>query len=268
MNSTITAWVLILLGQAADAAGGGDSTASVEVRSVWDFVVKGGPMMIPIGLCSLVALTVIIERLLSLRRRSIIPPGFLPGLTRLLGNGADDKDEALEYCRTNGSPVANVFAAGIKKLGEPVEVVEKHIQEAGQREVLSLRRYLRVLSVIASTAPLMGILGTTFGMIRAFQTVATSSEALGKAELLAKGIYEAMITTAAGLLVTIPVLFAYHWLLSKIDGLVSEMDQMTVEFVEQYAQPQPTDDKLVPKLRSVEESEETDEKEKAAAASA
>ena len=259
MNTTIATWVLVLLGQAADAAGSGDSTASVEVKSVLDFVVKGGPMMIPIGLCSLVALTVVIERLVTLRRRNVIPPKFLPGLTKLLGNGVDDKDEALEYCQNNGSPVANVFAAGIRRLGGSVEYVEKHIQDSGQREVLKLRRYMRSLAVIASIAPLMGLLGTIFGMINAFQTVAVSSEALGKAELLAEGIYVAMITTAAGLMVAIPVLIAYHWLLAKIDGLVSEIDQMTVDFVEQYAFPQHAEGKAGPRLRSVDEPEEGDE---------
>ena len=89
----------------------------------------------------------------------------------------------------------------------------------------------------------MGLLGTIFGMIKAFQTVATSGEALGKTELLAEGIYQAMITTAAGLLVAIPVIIAYHLLCAKIDRLVEEMDRITLEFVEQYAYaPQTSED--------------------------
>jgi biopolymer transport protein ExbB len=92
-----------------------------------------------------------------------------------------------------------------------------------------------MLAVIASIAPLLGLLGTIFGMIDAFQTVAVSGEALGRTESLAKGIYQAMITTAAGLMVAIPVLIGYHWLAGKIDRLVGEMDRMTVEFVEQHA---------------------------------
>lgn len=270
MYTSITVWELMLLGQAAvDAAGNADVADAVKVQSIWDFVVKGGPMMIPLGLCSLVALTVIIERLVSLRRGNVTPPGFLPGLKKVLGDGVDDRDEMLEYCQGDGSPIANVFAAGIKRLGEPVERLEKHIQEAGQREVLKLRKYLRTLAVIASIAPLMGILGTVFGMITAFQTVAASSEALGKAELLAKGIYEAMITTAAGLMIAIPVLIAYHWISAKIDRLVGEMDKMTVEFIEAYAGPQLVEDKPAPKLQRVEESEESiEEEEEPAAASA
>jgi biopolymer transport protein ExbB len=214
---------------------------------------KGGPMMIPIGLCSLVALAVVIERLVVLRRKNIIPPKFLPELKKTLGDNGDNRDEALELCQENGSPIANVLAAGIKRLTEPVERLERQIQEAGQREVLKMRKFLRALAVVASIAPLMGLLGTIFGMIIAFQTVATSGEALGKAELLAKGIYQAMITTAAGLMLAIPVLIAYHWISAKIDALVSEIDQLTVDFVEDYAQPRLQGDANAPRLQAVDQ---------------
>jgi biopolymer transport protein ExbB len=209
--------------------------SAVHVRSIWDFVVKGGPMMIPIGICSLIALTITVERLISLRRSRIIPPDFLGGLKKVLSPDAAGRARALDYCKINDSPVAAVVATGIKRLGEPLETLERHIQESGEREVAKLRKFLRVLSVIASIAPLMGLLGTIFGMIRAFSTVAASAEALGRTEQLAQGIYEAMITTAAGLLVAIPVLIAYHWIAAKLDRLVAEIDQMTVEFIEEYA---------------------------------
>lgn len=205
------------------------------VQSVWGFVSKGGWMMAPIGLCSLVALTVIVERLISLRRGGVIPASFLPGLKEILDDDDVDRSKALDYCENDASPVAKVFAAGIRRLGEPVELLEKHIEEAGQRVVLKLRKFVRVLSVIASITPLMGLLGTIFGMIAAFQTVAASGEALGKTELLAEGIYQALITTAAGLLVAIPALIAYHWVCARIERLVAEIDLLTVEFVEEYA---------------------------------
>jgi biopolymer transport protein ExbB len=209
--------------------------SSVEIESMWDFVLKGGVMMIPIGLCSLIALTVIVERFVSLRRRKVIPPTFLPGLNKQLNGNVNDPAAAIAFCKKNVSPVANVFAAGLRRIGGPLEVVERHIQEAGQREVLKLRKYLRVLSVIAAVSPLMGLLGTIFGMITAFQTVATSADALGKTEMLAGGIYEAMITTAAGLVVAIPTLIFYHWLSAKVQKLVMDIDEMTVEFVEEIA---------------------------------
>ncbi len=220
-------------GQAATAS------EATKVQSVWDFVVKGGPVMIPIGICSLVALTVIVERMISLRRRNIVPRGFLPGLLPLMSQGTADRSAALEYCGRDDSPIARVLSLAIKKLGEPTEVLERRIQEAGEREVALLRKHMRLLSVIASVAPLLGLLGTITGMITAFQTVATSAEALGRTELLAKGIYEAMITTAAGLMVTIPTLIAYHWISSRVDALVHEMDGLVMEFVEGQAPPRP-----------------------------
>ena len=232
--SAATLSYMILAAPGAGGAGG-ELADAVQVQSVWDFLVKGGIMMIPIGACSLIALAVIAERVLSLRRRRIIPPQFLRGLKQVLKDSPDDRERALSYCRRNESPVANVFAAGIKRLGAPIELVEKHIQEAGEREVLKMRRFLRGLSVIAAVTPLMGLLGTIFGMINAFQTIALSGEALGKAELLAEGIYEAMITTAAGLCVAIPVLIVYHWISAKIEKLVMEIDHMSVDFIEEFA---------------------------------
>lgn len=230
----VTAWSQYAVGQTAV------ESDAIKVQSIWDFVVKGGPVMVPIGVCSLVAVTVIIERLLSLRRGRIFPPDFIPALTVLLeGGGADRRVRALDYCQKHGTTIAAIFGAGIKKLGESVELVERHIQETGQREILKLRKYLRTLSVIAAIAPLLGLLGTILGMIKAFETVAASGEALGRTELLAKGIYEAMITTAGGLIVAIPVVIAYHWFSARVERLVAEIDAMVVEFIEEYAHSAP-----------------------------
>ena len=236
---TAVVWSQYVWGQAAGSAP--PVNDAVKVKSIWDFVVKGGPVMIPIGICSLVALTVVIERLISLRHGKIIPPDFQPTLTGLLSDRSSDRrQKSLEYCQKHGTPIAAIFAAGIKKLGEPVELVERHIQEAGQREVLKLRKYLRTLSVIAAIAPLLGLLGTILGMITAFETVAASGEALGRTELLAKGIYEAMITTAGGLIVAIPVVIAYHWFSARVERLVAVIDALVVDFIEDYARPAPS----------------------------
>jgi len=192
-----TATGLSILGQVS--ANDALSATSASLQSVWDMMTKGGPVMIPIGICSLIALAVVVERTISLRRKNIIPPRFLDGLSDVLKDRIADRDDAIAYCRESGSPIAAIVSAGVKKLGEPIERLEKYIEEAGQREVLKLGKNLRILSVISMIAPLLGLLGTIFGMIDAFQTVAVSGEALGKTELLAKGIYQAMITTAAGL---------------------------------------------------------------------
>jgi len=222
-----------LFGQLPDQSAASLAPRGTVVGSVWDFVVKGGPVMIPIVLASLVALTVIIERLISLRRSNVIPHGFISNLKVLLDKSGEANDGSLEYCRSNGSPIAKVLEAGIKRLGCSVELLERSVQEAGERVALSLRKHLRALSVVASLAPLLGLLGTVFGMISAFQTVAASADALGKTELLAEGIYEALITTAAGLLVAIPVIICFHWISAKIDGLVAEIDAAAMDFIEE-----------------------------------
>jgi biopolymer transport protein ExbB len=206
------------------------AAAQAATLSIWDFMIKGGVLMIPIGLCSLVVLAVVVERLLVLRRSRVNPPGFLQGVRAAFTTGG--ADEALRYCKSSGSAIGAILAAGLRRAGAPEQVIEKQIADAGEREITLLRKRLRALSVIAAVAPLLGLLGTIFGMIKAFQTVAVSGEALGRTELLAGGIYEAMVTTAAGLIVAIPALISYHWLAAKVDRLVADMDHLCVEFLE------------------------------------
>jgi len=207
--------------------------------SVFDLTVKGGIMMIPIAVCSLIVVAVVAERASVLRPAKIVPPGFEKRLKKTMdagegAGGAEAVGKARELCRKTPSPAARVVDAGLDKLGHRHEVVEKHMAAAGENEVFAMRKRLRTLTVIAAVAPLMGLTGTIFGMIRAFQTVASSGESLGKAELLAGGIYEAMITTAAGLLVAMPALIFYHWLASKVERLTRELDRIAVWFVERY----------------------------------
>lgn len=210
--------------------------SSVQIGSIWDFIVKGGPVMIPIGITSLVALTVFIERCISLRRSRIIPPGFRGGLESRFGPRRDIA-AALDYCKALPSPLANVFAAAVRRSSESIERQEQAVTHAGEREVASLRKYLRILALVAAIAPLLGLLGTITGMIQAFSTVASSAEALGRTELLARGIYEAMITTAAGLIVAIPTIIAHHYLAARVDRLVLDIDLQVGEFLESQRSP-------------------------------
>jgi biopolymer transport protein ExbB len=189
-------------------------------------------MMVPIVLCSLVVVAVVLERLAVLRRPRVVPAGFEKKLHAAMQSGG--VAEAKDVCTKDQSPAARVIAAGLDKLGHAPEVVEKHLAAQGEHELFVLRKRLRTLTVIAAIAPLLGLTGTIFGMIRAFQTIATSGESLGKAELLAGGIYEAMITTAAGLLVAIPTIIFYHWLTSRVDIIARELDRVAVDFVERY----------------------------------
>lgn len=235
MSTCVLMSLMLNLGQAVAA----DSSAAkvVLIGSVWDFVLKGGPVMIPIGIASLVALAVFVERAWLLRRRAVIPPTVVAGLQSALSAHRFDVSPVLELCQRSPSALGNIIMAGIRNIGQSTDVLEKRIGEAGEREVFGLRKHLRVLSLVGSIATLLGLLGTITGMISAFQTVAASGEALGKTELLAKGIYEAMITTAAGLIVAIPTMIAYHYLTARIEFLIHEMDRIAVDFVERVVNP-------------------------------
>jgi biopolymer transport protein ExbB len=214
---------------------GGDKAEIVstpEISFLMLLEAGGLQFMIPIGLCSLLGVTIIIERSISLRRRAIIPREFMPGLKEVFHHDGGDRMAGLDYCRADGSPISRVVAAAIRKLHKPQETVERAIEDAGGIEVLRLRRYLRLLYGVSAVAPMIGLLGTVWGMIKAFQVAAVAG--LGKAGLLAEGIYIALVTTFAGLVVAIPVLMFYYYFQGKIDDVVHEMNGVTVDFLEHY----------------------------------
>ncbi len=215
------------LGQQAAAAVPG-ANPDIALDSVWDFVVRGGPTIVAIGVCSLIALTVIVERLILLRRGSVLPRRFLTSLQAV----ASDRDKALQLCESDGSPVASVLREVIKHRGQSPEAVEQAVRSAGSRVIVRLRHRLRLLSALPQVSTMLGLLGTIFGMIKTFQAVAVSGQALGKTEMLARGIFEAWTSTAAGLLVAIPVLIVYHVLMGRVDAVAMELDRVASEWLE------------------------------------
>lgn len=203
--------------------------------SVFDLAIQGGVMMIPIALCSVAVLAVVAERWSVLRPSIVVPPKFRSAFGKAVTTGGAPGLEVVRtLVRKPESPAARLVASGVAKLGHSSELIEKHLAAAGEEEVYMLRRRLRVLTVVAAIAPLLGLTGTIFGMIRSFQTVAASGENLGKAELLAAGIYEAMITTAAGLLVAMPTVIFAHWFAGKLERLARDLDGIAVEFMEAF----------------------------------
>lgn len=204
-------------------------------ETMFTLIVKGGPVMIPIGLASVVALALTVERFLSLKRDNVIPPEFLDGLVRAWSSGGTDPKNAIKYCEEIGGAVGNIFKAALMRIHKGEDAMEKAIEDAGYREADKLKRSLKALSIVASTTPLLGLLGTVYGMINAFQTATIKGmEAGGGADHLAQGIYEALVTTAAGLTVAIPVLLLYQILSAKVDGLIDDLDEMGIEFMTSY----------------------------------
>lgn len=222
----------------AQDAGAAARDNQQKQETLWSLLAKGGIVMYPLGLCSVVALALAIERGLSLRRHKIIPDGFIDGLKQKFSGKPEEIEPAVQFCNSSQSPVGNIFRAGILNLSRGEDLVEKAIEDAGAREVDKMKRSLRGLSAIATISPLLGLLGTVYGMISAFQTATSGGS--GKAELLARGIYEALVTTAAGLTIAIPVMLIYLYFNSRVDALVDEIDDLGIEFMEHYLRQQPS----------------------------
>lgn len=192
-------------------------------RSLLGVLQDGGVLMYPLFGCSFVLLVFTFERAISLRTGRIIPGPFVKRFIHQLQEGQLDRDEALLVCEENGSPTAKIFSAAARKWGRPAVEVEQAVIDAGERAAGDLRRYLRVFSGIATISPLMGLLGTVFGIIRAFNHVA-SYDSAGRMEMLSKGIGEALITTAFGLSVAIPAVVLQLYFVSRVDRLVIQID--------------------------------------------
>ncbi len=216
---------------AAQAAQAGAEDDGKNPENLLDLLVMGGEMMIPILICSIIAVTVAIERIVNLQRGKVIPKGFVSGLSGSLGEGFRNIDAGINYCVQSGTNIGSIFKAGIKKLSEGHEAVERAIEDAGAREVGKMKRKLRPLAAVATISPLLGLLGTVYGMIEAFQA-ASSHTGHGKSDMLAEGIYVALVTTAAGLTLAIPVLIIHQILSGKVDAMVDEIDESAIEFLE------------------------------------
>ncbi len=214
---------------AASAAKPADEQA-IPTKSLLGILREGGLIMLPLLLCSFVLLVFVFERSISLRRGRVTPGPFVKRFLRQLEEGQLDREQAILICEENGSPVARVFLAAAKKWGRPAVEIEQSIIDSGERVVHELRRYLHVFNGIATVSPMLGLLGTVSGMIRAFNDIA-SSDAMGRPELLARGISEALLTTAMGLMVAVPALILYWWFVSVIDRLTVRIDALGQEVV-------------------------------------
>jgi biopolymer transport protein ExbB len=214
------------LAQQAIAEGG-----AIPTRNLLDVMHDGGPLMYPIALCSFVLLIFVFERFISLRRGRVIPGPFVKRFLEQLKEGQLDREKAILLCEENRSPVAVVFAAAAKKWGKTSVEVEQAILDAGERVANQLRRHLRLLNGISQVSPLLGLLGTVLGMIAAFNGI-SSGQAMGQRELLAGGIAQALLTTAAGMAVAIPALIAYLYFVGRVDQLITEIDALGQRIVE------------------------------------
>ena len=187
---------------------------------MWEMILAGRYMMIPITLASLVGMAVLIERIFVLRQGRIIVPEIVEAVMTL--SASEDLSVAYAICERRPGPFANVVRAGLDHADNDWTVIRDVLEEAGRQEATILSRRLGVLETVAAVSPLLGLLGTVLGMIRVFATISLAG--LGNPETLSSGISEAMVTTAAGLIIGIPALVAYNWLNGRADRIIFDLE--------------------------------------------
>ena len=201
-----------------------------------DYIQKGGLLMWPILVCSIISIAVFAERLFYLHRATIHVGEFLKGLSNLIQRR--NFAEALHESAGTPGPVARVIHAAIIRHEAPRAELRDVVQEAGQLEVPKLERFLGVLATIAFLAPLLGLLGTVAGMIDAFGTISSSGGYVTVTEL-SRGIYKSLLTTAAGLVVATPTLVAYSYLSSRVSAMMHDMERAGIEIVHMLTETRP-----------------------------
>jgi len=195
---------------------------------MFEIVVAGGIVMVPIILCSILAVAITLERVWTLREQRVVPAELTDKVWQWVENRAlsDKQIMALQQ----HSPLGSVLAAGLATRNRDRSVMVQAIEDAGRHVAHDLDRYLNVLGTIAGISPLLGLLGTVTGMIRTFKAITVAG--IGNPTAMAGGIAEALITTAAGLLVAIPAFVAYRYLRSRVDSLVIQMEKESIKLVQ------------------------------------
>ncbi|MEL7935646.1 MULTISPECIES: MotA/TolQ/ExbB proton channel family protein [Pseudomonas] len=195
---------------------------------MWELVKAGGWMMLPIILSSIAATAIVAERLWTLRRSRIAPPQLLGQVWRQIKDKKMNS-QALKELKAS-SPLGEILAAGLVNSKHGRDIMKECIEEAAGRVIHEMERYLNALGTIAAMAPLLGLLGTVFGMIQIFN--AFMGDGMANAPQLAGGISKALVTTASGLIVAIPAVFFHRYLLRRVDELVVAMEQEAIKLVE------------------------------------
>jgi len=195
---------------------------------MWLVIQKGGYLMYPIALCSVFALGIFLERLWTYIRARQEFRELAHQVEPLVAKSR--LEEAIATCHKSASPLAKVFLAALHAAGRNRDQIKVVVEETGRREAAPLQRFLGLLGTIATISPLLGLLGTVLGMIRAFNVIA--SQGMGTPATLGGGISEALVTTAAGLTVAIPVILAHRYLSGRLDRLIIEMEEYSLRLVD------------------------------------
>jgi biopolymer transport protein ExbB len=218
--------ILLQVTTVADSAMVNASDSSVNL---FDLLLKGGYVMIPLLLLSAAAIAIFVERVLTIKKAAKTPSGLLNQVKSLVSEGKID--EAKKICSQNETPIAKMLEKGVSRIGSPLKNIEVSIENVGKIEIYRLEKNLSLLATISGAAPMIGFLGTVTGMIQAFIAIAQEEGSVSP-KLLSEGIYEAMITTAVGLSVGIIAYLGYNYLVTQVQKVIHKMEYTSVEFID------------------------------------
>lgn len=205
-----------------------------QAISVWELAKEGGLMMIPIVLSSFIAVYVFVERVLTINKANKSPDVFIGKIKELVLRG--DISGAKMLCTQFDSPIARMIEKGVTRIGSPLKNIEASIENLAKIELFKLEKNLSILATISGAAPMMGFLGTVIGMVQAFISIAQEEGSVSP-KLLSSGIYTAMITTVAGLIVGIIAYLGYNYLVTRVSKVVHKMEYASVEFIDLLQEP-------------------------------
>lgn len=206
----------------------------VQELSVWELCVEGGFIMIPLAILSIIAIYIFIERAIIIRKAAKEDSTFMKRIKDYIHEG--ELESAQNLCNHTDTPYARLISKGISRIGRPMNDVLVAIENTGNIEVAALGKGLPWLATTAAGAPMLGFLGTVIGMVEAFYNLASAGSA-ANIDVLAGGIYEALVTTVAGLIVGIIALFAYNYLVARINGVMNILEGKTMEFMDLLNEP-------------------------------
>ena len=197
--------------------------------NLWDMATKGGWIMIVLALLSVLCVYIFFERLVVIRKASKVDPVFMDRIHDYVKT--DELKSAINYCRITNTPAANMIEKGLERIDRPAAEVQATLENAGNLEVAKLEKGLPIMATISSGAPMIGFLGTVLGMVRAFWEMANAGNNIDITRL-SSGIYEAMITTVGGLIVGIVAMFAYNYLVARVNDVTNVLEAQTLSFMD------------------------------------
>ena len=211
-----------------------ETVAAAPSMSFWDLCLQGGWTMIPLALLLLLCIYVFIERFIAVTKAAQEDENFMKRIRGYIHEG--ETESALNLCDITRTPYARLIAKGISRIGRPVNDVLVAIENTGNLEIANLSRGLPWLATTAAGAPMLGFLGTVIGMVQAFYAIAQAGSS-DSIDSFASGIYSALVTTVAGLIVGIIALFAYNFLVARINKIMNKLEARTMDFMDLLNEP-------------------------------